>query len=169
MRHLQQVNPDTVILLVGIIPLAEVYTPDEQGHFQWPNKYSASIAQINGALQAIAAQHNLVHYVDCGEDMLTGGQVGSLLHLLCICCTVAIPNKCFVALTVSFLELIIFVCYAVDWRPDETDLDCLDHATDILVGHVPLQQCHDYLSCANGAVPVVPDCWSVPDLALVVL
>ena len=76
MRHLQQVNPDTVILLVGIIPLAEVYSPDEEGQFQWPNKFSESIAQINEALQAIAAQHNLVHYLDCGEDMLTRGQVG---------------------------------------------------------------------------------------------
>ena len=75
MTHLQQVNPDTVILLVGILPLAEQYTPDEEGRFLWPNQYSASITQINDALQAFASQHSLVHYVKCEAAMLVDGQV----------------------------------------------------------------------------------------------
>ena len=84
-------NPDTTIILIGVIPLGEEYSPDEDGLFRWPNKYSDAIAQINEALQSFAADQSLLHYADCGDDMLIDGQVSSpclfsgMLLVLCSC------------------------------------------------------------------------------------
>lgn len=73
--HLQHVNPDSNVLLVGILPCAAESAPGPDGTFPWPNSLSTGIAHVNKALEEFASQHNLVHYIDCADDMLVGDQV----------------------------------------------------------------------------------------------
>lgn len=75
--HLQHVNPDSNVLLVGILPCAAESTPGPDGTYPWPNGLSPGIAHVNKALEEFALQHNLVHYVDCADDMLIGDQVSA--------------------------------------------------------------------------------------------
>ena len=75
MSHLQQQNPDTVVLLVGILPVAVETSPDDQGIFEWPNLFSPAIGHVNQALETFASEHSLVHYIDCADDMLINGEV----------------------------------------------------------------------------------------------
>ncbi len=73
--HLQHVNPDSEVLLVGILPCAAETSPGPEGLFAWPNGLSAGISKVNEALEDFASQHHLVHYVDCADEMLLQGQV----------------------------------------------------------------------------------------------
>lgn len=73
--HLQHVNPDSEVLMVGILPCAAETSPGPEGLFAWPNGLSAGISQVNAALEGFASQHHLVHYVDCTDEMLLQGQV----------------------------------------------------------------------------------------------
>ena len=73
--HLQHVNPDSNVLLVGILPFAAESDPGPDGMFPWPNIFSSGMAHVNEALEDFASQHNLVHYIDCADDMLLGDQV----------------------------------------------------------------------------------------------
>jgi len=73
--HLQHANPDSTVLMVGILPCAAETSPSPEGLFAWPNGLSAGISRVNEALKGFASQHNLVHYVDCTDEMLVQGQV----------------------------------------------------------------------------------------------
>ena len=73
--HLQHANPDSTVLMVGILPCAAETSPDPGGLFAWPNGLSAGIRRVNTALEGFASQHSLVHYVDCTDEMLVQGQV----------------------------------------------------------------------------------------------
>lgn len=73
--HLQHVNPDSEVLLVGILPCAAETSPGPEGLFAWPNGLSAGISRVNKALEGFASQQHLVHYVDCTDEMLLQGQV----------------------------------------------------------------------------------------------
>ncbi|KAL0031376.1 hypothetical protein WJX79_007386 [Trebouxia sp. C0005] len=73
--HLQHVNPDSEVLMVGILPCAAETSPGPEGLFAWPNGLSAGISQVNAALEGFASQHHLVHYVDCTDEMLLQGQI----------------------------------------------------------------------------------------------
>lgn len=73
--HLQHANPDSTVLMVGILPCAAETSPDPGGLFAWPNGLSAGIGRVNAALEGFASQHKSVHYVDCTDEMLVQGQV----------------------------------------------------------------------------------------------
>ncbi|KAL0049041.1 hypothetical protein WJX82_004927 [Trebouxia sp. C0006] len=73
--HLQHANPDSTVLMVGILPCAAETSPDPGGLFAWPNGLSAGIRRVNTALEGFASQHSSVHYVDCTDEMLVQGQI----------------------------------------------------------------------------------------------
>ena len=71
--YLQQLNPDTQIVLMAILPWGLV---DVQGVYVWPNEYTPGIGIVNELIQAFAANKTNVHYVDCGHVLYPTGQVG---------------------------------------------------------------------------------------------
>lgn len=73
--HLQHANPDSTVLLVGILPCAAETSPGPGGLFAWPNGLTAGISRVNAALEGFASQHKSVHYVGCTDEMLVQGQV----------------------------------------------------------------------------------------------
>ncbi|KAL0026217.1 hypothetical protein WJX77_002931 [Trebouxia sp. C0004] len=73
--HLQHANPDSTVLMVGILPCAAETSPGPEGLFAWPNGLTAGISRVNAALEDFASQHHLVHYVDCTDEMLLQGQI----------------------------------------------------------------------------------------------
>lgn len=73
--HLQHANPDSTVLMVGILPCAAETSPGPKGLFAWPNGLSAGISRVNTALEGFASQHHFVQYVDCTDEMLLQGQV----------------------------------------------------------------------------------------------
>ena len=51
------------------------------GIYQWPNKYSNGIAQVNAGLKAIIKGN--MHYLDCTKQLLPDGKVNR--RCMCTC------------------------------------------------------------------------------------
>ncbi len=73
--YLQQVNPHTTIILMGILPWGLV---DQGGTYVWPNEYTQGILTVNSLIQELAAGLSNVHYIDCGHQLFPTGQVRGL-------------------------------------------------------------------------------------------
>ncbi len=72
MTYLQQVNPNTTIVLMGILPWGLV---DQGGTYLWPNEYTQGILTVNSLIQDFATGLSNVHYIDCGHQLFPTGQV----------------------------------------------------------------------------------------------
>ncbi|KAL0045781.1 hypothetical protein WJX82_004200 [Trebouxia sp. C0006] len=70
--YLQQVNPHTTIILMGILPWGLV---DQGGTYVWPNEYTQGILTVNSLIQELAAGLSNVHYIDCGHQLFPTGQL----------------------------------------------------------------------------------------------
>ena len=73
--YLQQVNPNTTIILLGILPWGLV---DQGGTYVWPNEYTQGISTVNSLIQQLATGLSNVYYSDCGRQLFPTGQVRGL-------------------------------------------------------------------------------------------
>ena len=71
--YLRRVNPQTFIVLMGILPWGLI---NEGGVYVWPNQYTKAIGMVNSLTQthAQAAADPLVQYIDCSHDLFPTGQ-----------------------------------------------------------------------------------------------
>ncbi len=85
--YVQQVNPNTTIVVMGILPWGLV---DQGGTYIWPNEYTQGILTVNSLIQEFAAGLSNVHYIDCGLQLFPTGQVRalSLPFQFCSCCLI---------------------------------------------------------------------------------
>lgn len=72
-EHLLLVNPNTPVLLLAILAMADVQEPDESGVFPWPNKFTPATNALNEAFELMASRHDGLHYADCHEALLSRG------------------------------------------------------------------------------------------------
>lgn len=85
--YLQQVNPSTTVVLMGILPWGLV---DQNGIYVWPNEYTQGIATVNSLIQVFAAGQSNVHYVDCKHQLFPTGQVSRRGQLRLLECSVSL-------------------------------------------------------------------------------
>ena len=74
--YLQALNPDTHIVLMGLLPWGLV---QRAGVYDWPNLYTEGISIVNTNIEAFAVGQRNVHYVDCGSMLYPDGQVSMQL------------------------------------------------------------------------------------------
>lgn len=80
-QHLHQVNPDTPILLLGMVAMADQEEPNAEGVFPWPNKFTAATEMLNEQLDQVAIRLDDVHYHDCHHVLLADRGVSFLFFL----------------------------------------------------------------------------------------
>ena len=76
MRYLQQNNPSTEMILMAILPRANL--DPSTGVFQWPNEFTKAIESVNSGLAAYALEQAKMHYIDCAQHLVPDGKVSSL-------------------------------------------------------------------------------------------
>lgn len=71
--YLRMVNPQTFIVLMGILPWGLI---NEGGVYLWPNQYTKAIGLVNSLTQNFTqtAADPLVQYIDCGHQLFPTGQ-----------------------------------------------------------------------------------------------
>ena len=72
---LKQNNPNTIIILVGVLPRGDSKSGNT---YSEPNKYTQSIKNVNGELQKYADKQDQVVFVDCKEQLLIDGQASTV-------------------------------------------------------------------------------------------
>ena len=86
MQYLQQSNPNTEMILMAILPRANL--EPSTGVFQWPNKFTKAIESVNSGLAAYASTQAKVHHLDCAKHLVPDGKVSCsplcALALICI-------------------------------------------------------------------------------------
>lgn len=65
--YMRRNAPNMHVLIMGILPRG-AWTLDYK--WQWPNRMTAAINAVNTASQALTIEDNMIHYVDCGADMI---------------------------------------------------------------------------------------------------
>lgn len=73
MQYLQQNNPNTEMILMAILPRANLEPSTEV--FQWPNKFTKAIESVNSGLAAYASTQPKMHYLDCAQHLVPDGKV----------------------------------------------------------------------------------------------
>jgi hypothetical protein len=68
--------PETELLMLAILPRGSATDPTTQ--YTWPGIYTPAILDVNDWLSKTAHDQDKVHYLDCGEKLLTDGTVGGL-------------------------------------------------------------------------------------------
>lgn len=75
MQYLQQNNPNSEMILMAILPRANL--EPSSGVFQWPNKFTKAIESVNSGLAAFASKQAKMHYIDCAQHLVPDGKVSS--------------------------------------------------------------------------------------------
>ncbi|KAL3146914.1 platelet-activating factor acetyltransferase activity protein [Trebouxia sp. C0009 RCD-2024] len=75
--YLQGLNPDTHIILMGLLPWGLV---NQAGVYDWPNLYTEGISIVNSAIESFAVGQRTVHYIDCGHVLYPDGQVSTAAY-----------------------------------------------------------------------------------------
>lgn len=98
MQYLQQNNPKTEMILMAILPRANL--EPSTGVFQWPNKFTKAIESVNSGLAAFAAKQAKMHYIDCAKHLVPDGKVSS-------------SPLCTMALVSVLILLLLYTTYGV--------------------------------------------------------
>ena len=64
---------------MAILPRADGESV-QSGVYQWPNKYSNGIAQVNTGLKALVK--GKVHFLDCTQQLLPDGKVSPQINCM---------------------------------------------------------------------------------------
>ena len=79
MTLLKQKNPETTIILMGLMPRGD---SEQDGIYMQPNKYSQASNDVNAGLHTFASGLSQVQYVDCGPQLLPDGKVCPSCHMM---------------------------------------------------------------------------------------
>lgn len=76
-QFLRYHTPSSKVLLVGLTPRG-VWSEDSR-EFEWPSVFTVPINALNHIMRRLSKGDDFVHYVDCGDTLLSNGKASDQL------------------------------------------------------------------------------------------